>query len=173
MSTRGAAESPTEPKEAPDSAEVAARALDYIERHHCMSIATDGPEGLWAATVFYVSDRFALYFLSLSDNRHARNIESNHRVAATISDDAETWKEVGGIQLEGSIGRIERPDERRRVLALFAKRYPFVDCLWWTDAPADPSAEQRIYRIEPTRVLFVDHAFRTGRSAIAATHLGR
>jgi uncharacterized protein YhbP (UPF0306 family) len=173
MSTSRAAESKTEPKDAPDSAEVATRALEYIKRHHCMSVATDGPEGLWAATVFYVSERFALYFLSLSDTRHARNIESNHQVAATISDDAETWPEVGGIQLEGPIVRIDGPDERRRVLALFARRYPFVDCLWWTDPPPDPSAERRIYRIEPTRVLFVDHAFRSARSTIAATHLRR
>jgi len=136
-----------------------------------MSIATDGPEGLWAATVFYVNDRFALYFLSLSNTRHARNIESNHRVAATISDDAETWPEVGGIQLEGPIARIDQSEERRRVLALFAKRYPFVDCLWWTDSPPDPSAERHIYRIEPTSVLFVDHAFRSARIAIAGTHL--
>ena len=36
--------------------EVTHRALKYTERDHCMNLATDGVEGLWAATVFYVND---------------------------------------------------------------------------------------------------------------------
>jgi uncharacterized protein len=157
--------------EAPDAAEVATRALEYLKRHHCISIATDGPEGLWAATVFYVNDGFTLHFLSLSDTRHVRNIESNPRVAATIGDEAESWPEIGGIQLEGKAVRVDDLYERRRVLTHFAKQYPFADSLWWTDPPPDPSAERRIFRIEPTRVLFVDHAFRNSRVEVAATLL--
>jgi uncharacterized protein YhbP (UPF0306 family) len=171
MSTSDAIGTRVGADEARDAAEVATRALEYLKRHHCLSLATDGAEGLWAATVFYVNDGFTLHFLSLSDTRHVRNIESNPLVAATIGDDAESWPEIGGIQLEGKAVRVDDPDERRRVLAHFAKQYPFADSLWWTDPPPSPRAERRVYRIEPTRVLFLDHAFRAARVQIAARHL--
>ena len=157
-----------------DPHEVATRALDYLQMHHCMSIATDGPEGLWAATVFYVNEGFALDFVSLSDTRHARNLDSNPRVAVTIGDDAETWQDISGIQVEGSVVHVDAPDERRNVLQLFLNRYPFPEgVLWWTDSPPDPNAGRRVYRIEPTRVLFINHAFDGARSEIPATHLRR
>jgi uncharacterized protein YhbP (UPF0306 family) len=156
----------------PEDSEVMRRALEYLERHHCMSVATDGPAGLWAATVFYVNERFLLHFLSLSDSRHARNIESNPRVAATIGDDAEDWGEVGGIQLEGHVARIDDPDEHRAVMAAFSRRYAFADCLWWwTGTSLPPGVERCLYRVEPARLFFVDHKVTAARLEVAATHL--
>jgi len=37
--------------EARDAAEVATRALEYLKRHHCVSIATDGAEERVAAAI--------------------------------------------------------------------------------------------------------------------------
>jgi len=157
---------------AADDAEVAARALAYLGSHHCMSVATDGPHGLWAATVFYVNRSFVLHFLSLSDSRHARNIESNPRVAATIGPDAEDWGKVSGVQLEGRAARIYDPDEHRAVMAAFTERYPFADCLWWwTGTSLGPGTQRFLYRVEPARMFFVDHGFRSARFEVAARHL--
>jgi uncharacterized protein YhbP (UPF0306 family) len=152
--------------------DVTIRALNYLDNRHCMSIATHGPEGLWAATVFYVNAGFTLYFLSLSNTRHVRNIEADPHVAATLSDEGETWPEIRGVQLEGTVARVESADEYRRVMDLFGQRYPFArTSLWWSDMPRDLVAEQRLYRVEPSRVLFVDHGFRSARSAIETEQL--
>lgn len=61
------------------------KALAYLESHNVMTLATHGPEGLWAAAVFCVSDDFKLYFLSAPTTRHGRNLTENPRVAATRS----------------------------------------------------------------------------------------
>lgn len=36
----------------------------YLEQHRVMTLATCGPDGPWAAAVFYVSVGSTLYFLS-------------------------------------------------------------------------------------------------------------
>ena len=56
--------------------------LSYLQTHHVMTLATRGPIGLSAATVFYVNDEFTLYFLSSPASRHSQNIENSGRVAA-------------------------------------------------------------------------------------------
>ena len=35
-----------------------ARALAYVAGHHVMTLATQGPDGPWAAAVFYAADGF-------------------------------------------------------------------------------------------------------------------
>jgi uncharacterized protein YhbP (UPF0306 family) len=61
--------------------------------------------------------------LSYRATRHARDIKSSGRVAATIAKDVESWAEVGGIQREGTATRIDDPAQRRETLALFERRY--------------------------------------------------
>lgn len=146
------------------------RARAYLTRHHCMSLATDGPEGLWAATVFYVSEGFELYFLSRSDARHVRNIDASPRVAATINEDTADWLGIAGVQLEGTADVVEG-SPRARVLALFRRRFASTSVLWWTSEEDPASSEKRIYRVRPSRLLFIDHAFRDGRCEIPSERL--
>lgn len=145
----------------------AKRALAYLRRRHCMSLATHGPEGLWAATVFYVNLKFDLYFLSEPNTRHARNIAASPQVAATISDDAADWLHVRGVQLEGRAELISDA-ERPEVLGEFVRRYAFVNELWWT--PAMPKPERQLYRVRPSKLLFVDHGLRAARCTISLPH---
>ncbi len=148
----------------PSGEDIARRALEYLATHHCMSLATDGPEGLWASTVFYVNEGFELGFLSRSDTRHVRNLEASPHVAVTISDDVADWLGVSGVQLEGTAERVGDA-HRLEVLTAFRRRYAFADNLWWSAAPAAGS-EQRVYRIHPSRLWFVDHRFLDTRSEI-------
>jgi len=48
-------------------------AREFLAKHHCISLATNGPAGLWASTVFYANEGFDLYFLSGAGTRHAWN----------------------------------------------------------------------------------------------------
>ena len=63
------------------------RALDYLAGHNVMTLATHGPEGPWAAAVFYVSDGFDLYFISSPGSRHSRNVAAQAAAAATVQED--------------------------------------------------------------------------------------
>ncbi len=135
-----------------------ARALRYLRQHHVASLATSGSDGPWAAAVFYVSDGFTLYFLSLPTSRHGQNLARDPRVAATIQEDYADWPEIAGVQLEGMASDFSGEDEAR-ARRLYGEKYPFVDAL--SQAPtaiAKAMARVRWYRLVPQRVYFVDNS---------------
>lgn len=130
------------------------RALTFISQHHVVTLATSGPEGLWAAAVFYAHQLFDLYFLSSDSTRHAKNLSSSPQVAATIQDDYDDWPGIQGIQLEGTVDQLAGADlEMAR--NLFQERFPFLN-----NAP-DPilSALTRVswYRLRPEKMYLVDN----------------
>src|ERR671930_2620721 len=84
--------------------------LDYLEHHQVMTLATVGPEGPWAAAVFYVHRGLTLYFLSSPGSRHGRNLSADPRAAATIQEDYRDWPDIKGIQLEGRAVAVDAED---------------------------------------------------------------
>lgn len=130
----------------------------YLRAHNVMTLATHGPEGLWAAAVFYVSENFDLYFLSSPSTRHALNLAANPRVAVTIQEDYSDWRAIKGIQMEGDVTRLEGLEQTRAILS-YGKKFSIVENI--ARAPAEIArAFSRVawYRVTPTRVFFVDNA---------------
>lgn len=137
-------------------------ARDFLARHHCVSLATNGPAGLWASTVFYVSDGFELYFLSGAKTRHSENLDTAPHVAGTINEDVEDWLAIRGVQFEGTAELVD-DTKRREVLELFSLRFAFPEMFWWAEDGTIPREEQRTYRIVPSRILFYDHRLSKAR----------
>ncbi len=133
----------------------ASRARDYLRDHHVMTLARDGPEGVWAAAVFYVNDGFQLYFLSAGHTRHAQNMAAAPRVAATIQEDYADWTAIQGIQLEGTVWLLAGK-ERETALALYAKKYSFLN----QPIAVVEAALMRVnwYCLSPERLYFVDNS---------------
>ncbi len=57
------------------SDELRTQVIEYLDRHNVMTLATVGPQGPWAAAVFYVHDLdvrggLRLHFLSAPTSRH-------------------------------------------------------------------------------------------------------
>lgn len=146
------------------------RALAYLRAHQVMSLATCGREGLWSAAVFYASEGFDLYFLSSATTRHAKNIEADQGVCATIQEDYQQWQDIKGIQLAG-----------RAVLLQGAERSAAIDCYErkFSFMRAVPGMAQDLasalksvgwYRLKPTCLYFVDNSLGFGhRDQIALT----
>jgi hypothetical protein len=144
------------------SAALRDRVLAYLRDHNVMTLATNGPHGLWAAAVFYVNDGFTLYFLSAPTSRHSLNIESDGRVSATIQEDYGDWRAIKGIQLEGAARRIDGA-EQVIALARYGAKFPLVANL--AEAPAEiAKAMSRIawYKVTPSRLYFIDNALGLG-----------
>ena len=136
-----------------------ARALAYVADHHVVTLATYGPQGVWAAAVFYAADGFRLVFLSAGHTRHAQNIAAAPRVAAAIQEDYADWPAIRGVQLEGTA----RPligEERAAAMTLYAARYPFLR----QAPPALAAALERVnwYELRPERLYFVDNSLGFG-----------
>lgn len=120
-----------------------------------MTLATTGPDGVWAAAVFYAPDGFRLTFLSAGHTRHARNIAASPRVAATIQDDYRDWPAIQGIQLEGTVTLLEG-QERAAALARYTARYDFLQ----QPVAVVERALSRVnwYSLRPERLYFVDNS---------------
>jgi uncharacterized protein YhbP (UPF0306 family) len=131
----------------------------YLAAHNVLSLATQGSEGPWAASVFYVQSEWTLYFLSAPDSRHSSNLTSNPRVAATINPDYTDWREIQGVQLEGTAAPVSDPDELSRALTAYQRKYPFVYGQQQAAGELERALRRvRVYRLVPGRVWFVDNS---------------
>jgi uncharacterized protein YhbP (UPF0306 family) len=131
-------------------------ALSYLRDHNVMTVATDGSQGLWAAAVFYANEGFTLYFLSAPHTRHATNIHTQPRVAATIQEDYTAWPEIQGIQLEGTASLLEA-DAAQRAMDIFSAKYPFIARSDTSSDLSDALAGIRWYHVVPDRLYFIDN----------------
>lgn len=130
-------------------------ALNYLHKHHVLTLATHGPEGLWAAAVFYVNDGFQLYFLSAGHTRHAQNMAASPRVAATVQEDYPEWSVIKGIQLEGEARQLAGK-EREAAFHLYAGKFRFLE----QPISAIEMALARVnwYCLSPDRLYFIDNS---------------
>ena len=139
-------------------------ALAYLRAHNTVSLATNGTDGPWASSVFYVNLGVNLYFLSEPTTRHSRNVESNPLIAATINEDYKDWREIKGIQMTATCAEVWAKVETARALAAYVRKYPFVasflrpgQLLQGMQIAGRPF-NVRLYKVRPTQMLFLNNA---------------
>ncbi len=131
------------------------QALDYLARHHVMTLATTGPDGVWAAAVFYANEGFDLLFLSAGHTRHAQNMALQGQVAATIQEDYHDWQAIKGIQCAGEV--VELTGQRQETaVARYMQKFPFLKLA----PPPIQAALRKVnwYRLQPHRLYFIDNS---------------
>ncbi len=112
--------------------ELKAKVLDYLKQHNTMTLATAHDNKPWAASVFYASKDFTLYFLSdPAITQHCKNIAQNPCVSVTIDEDyplkaVDDWRKVKGIQMEGMAKMLTSEEEIAEAVGVYAGKYPSV-----------------------------------------------
>lgn len=140
-----------------------AETREYLARHNTVSLATTGTDGLWATTVFYVSLDLTLYYLSEPKTRHVQNLLLNPSVAATVNEDYHDWQQIKGIQMAAVCEEVTGKRELTRALAAYLRKYPFVarflspGQLLRGMKVGGHSLDVRLYRLRPTRMLYLDN----------------
>lgn len=135
------------------------QALSYLEAHNVMTLASVGPDGPWAAALFYVNDGFDLYWLSDPDTRHSLNIAQNPQTSVAIHEDYRDWRIIQGIQMEGRAELMGTTSRAIRPMRLYVAKYHFLgDLRNPPPALAKALATTRVYRFVATRVYFIDNA---------------
>ena len=128
--------------------EEAAGVRDLLEAHGTVTLATLGPEGPWAATVFFASDvALNLYFVTDPRTRHGRDMAGGGPVAAAVNRDIRTWDEVLGLQMSGRAS-VLADEARDRALALDLRKFPDVARLF--ERPRDAHEEVIANRLRRT-----------------------
>lgn len=134
--------------------------LSYIESHNTMTLGTCHENVPWAATVFFASDGFRLYFFSAPDSRHCQNLAANARVAVTIQEDYRDWRKIKGIQLEGKIAAVDSAMEKVKAMTVYARKYPEVMKVFTNPASGvfyEAFLKVNFYCVIPERVFYIDN----------------
>ena len=136
-----------------------ARILGMLDSHSTATLATAGPEGPWAAAVFYASDvALNLYFVTDPKTRHGRNLSAGGRVAAAIHAEVKDWSEIRGLQLEGVAQPLGEP-ERAAALEVYLSKFPGIR---HESALLQRLAAIALWRLAPSLIRVIDNRERFG-----------
>ncbi len=134
--------------------------LDSLHTHNSMTLATCANEVAWAATVFYASEEWKLYFFSVPQSRHCQNLAVNPRVAVTIQEDYKDWRRIKGIQLEGKGLLVDSTLEKTKAMTVYARKYPEVIKLFTTPGSGvfyQAFLKVKFYCVVPEKMYFIDN----------------
>ncbi len=142
--------------------------LEYLESHHTVSLATERNGIPHAASVFYVSIDFTLYFLSSPTSRHGENLYLNPKVSATINEDYSNWLMIKGIQLEGRVDSMGGVLKNTRIAKAYVKKFPTVADFLFSpiklgQAIASKVAKVQFYQLTCSKIYFINNELGFGR----------
>jgi uncharacterized protein YhbP (UPF0306 family) len=144
--------------------DLAGRVSELLEGCSTMTLATSGPEGLWAADVFFAARGTAeLFFISSPNSRHAGNLLAAPRAAATVhAEIGSDWRAIRGLQMEGEVALVGDEGIEQAQAAYFAK-FPFAARLLRPDSDvAAKTAGTHFFVLRVQRLYLVDNSLGFG-----------
>jgi len=107
--------------------EFPSRILNFIYRHHVLSLATFDESGLWVSSCFYAFDEENLQFIIITDleTRHGQQALKSSSVAGTVALETRSIGKIQGIQFSGEIHLLEGR-EKTHAKKLYLKRFPYA-----------------------------------------------
>ncbi|GAA0503479.1 YhbP family protein [Tatumella terrea] len=101
--------------------------LNYLKKHHVLTLCTGSGDTLWAANCFYVLDETGIAFWLMTEEttRHGELMRLNARVAGTVTTPASTVMKIQGIQYAGEIFQPEGEREKQ-ALACYQQHFPIA-----------------------------------------------
>jgi uncharacterized protein YhbP (UPF0306 family) len=131
------------------TAQVPQEVVDYMASQKTLTLATQGLDGPWAATLTYVNDGPEIYIWTKPHTNTARHIDQNPAAAFAIDEYAEDWRQTKGIQGRGKCSPVTG-EGMARAADLFGQKYPQL-------RPGSTSAVV-FFRIEPEVLEFIDNS---------------
>lgn len=129
------------------------RIVDFIKRHHVLTLATASSEGVpYCAACFYAYDkeRNRLIFTSDDATFHAQQMLQNAKVAIGITLETRIVGKVQGLQICGTAERGNEEDKQ-----LYIKRFPYAAV-----------APLNIWAVEPSFMKLTDNTLGFGKKLI-------
>lgn len=101
------------------------RIAQLLREQTTLSLATTGEAGLpCVAPLFYIVDeRLSLYWLSSANSLHSRNLLQRPQAAATVYCAAESWREIRGVQIRGTVSVVADPQFRAAISKSYCERF--------------------------------------------------
>ena len=101
------------------------RVIRLLREETTLALATTGEDGsATVAPLFYLAGPdLALYWLSSSTSAHSRNLARTSRTAVTIYCHAESWRQIRGVQIRGTVSVVTEPERRAAITKIYCKRF--------------------------------------------------
>jgi uncharacterized protein YhbP (UPF0306 family) len=153
--------------QAPGKQELGHRAAALIEAQNTMTLATSLGNRAWAAPVYYVLHRAALYFFSDPASRHIQEALNADQASSAIHASANTWQDIRGIQMSGRIRPASAGLKTVGALKAYMKKFPFVGEFFESGQSLNLEAfakrfSVRLYCFEPDLIYYLDNRIRFG-----------
>ena len=85
---------------------------------------TDELGGPWVTPLFYlVDDDLTLFWLSSKTSLHSVNIKRLPKAAISVYRQAESWKDIQGVQMRGSITIVADKRRRSHLIKTYCRRF--------------------------------------------------
>lgn len=135
-------------------------ALTLINSRRTLVLSTSG-EGPWAAPVYYLFRNGAFVFFSSPNSRHIVDAIASGSCAAAIFRDADDWRDIEGLQMEGSIREITGEADALGAFDAYVARFPTVRS-FFEDGAFDLATfcakfRARMYAFAPSRVFYLNN----------------
>ncbi len=130
------------------------RIVKFLKRHHVLTLATVSAEGEpYCANAFYAYDakRNRLIFTSDDSTRHAQEMLTQSRVAASVVLETRIVGKVQGLQICGNALRGDDDDRKA-----YIRRFPYAAAI----------GELYLWCIEPDFMKFTDNTLGFGKKLI-------
>ena len=101
------------------------KAVDILNSHRLMTIATLRPDGWPQATmVSYANEGLLLYFIISRQSQKYANIYRDSRVGITIGRDFDDPAKIRGLSIAANASEVRDPMQRERAVELILERHP-------------------------------------------------
>jgi len=132
------------------------RIIEFIQKHHVLTLATCHENEPWCANCFYVylEDQNLFVFTSDPDTKHIQDVLKQDRVAGSVVLETETIGKIRGLQFQGDISEPEA-DLLRKVRKAYLRRFPVAMLMKTT-----------LWIVEPTLLKYTDNRLGFGKKLI-------
>jgi uncharacterized protein YhbP (UPF0306 family) len=138
--------------------ELLAKVKHFLAQRSTLTLATVDAEGRpQAAALFFAqAEDNTLIFLSGAKSRHSVNVAANGQAAVTAQGETWNWREIAGVQMEGTVSLVLAGPARERAWAIYQAKFPFV-----SEFETEVSRSE-FYRFEPRWLRLIDNSLRFG-----------
>jgi uncharacterized protein YhbP (UPF0306 family) len=103
------------------------RIVDFIHKHHVLTLATCIENNPWCANCFYtyLSDKNCFVFTSDDETKHVMDVIENPNVSGSVVLETNVVGKIQGIQFRG---KMERPKGEllKKAKKAYLKRFPYA-----------------------------------------------
>jgi uncharacterized protein YhbP (UPF0306 family) len=128
-----------------------------------MTLATSVDSQPWASDVYFAASGYELIFFSSPASRHSQNLVANSSCAATVHPSTASWREIRGLQMEGTAEPITAVDATAQAILIYSAKFPFA-----RDLMANPfemgkkALNVKAHLFRPARIHYLDNALGFG-----------